>query len=330
MTSKRTPSPAQRRAGDGRKAPGSARQGGSRPASAKGQTPAQQRAARKQAAAQRALAAQRGQRRRWLVVGGAIAAVVVVVGVLVGLKVSTGSGKPASGGAATVAASPQVVAAVAGVPASVLDQVGAGTVASPPKALTGPPLTADGKPRVLYVGAEYCPYCAAERWSLAVALSRFGTLTGLGATSSSPTDVYPNTATLSFHGAGYRSDVLSLTAKEIESNQPSGNGYAPLDTLDPADATLFRDVGQGAFPFIDIGGRYAISGASYDPTVLQGRSRAQIAAALSDPASPIAKGVDGTANVITAALCRLTANQPGGVCTSAGVTAAAKLLPAGG
>ena len=35
-------------------------------------------------------------------------------------------------------------------------------------------------------------------------------------------------------------------------------------------------------------------------------------------------------NVITAAICRVTGNQPGNVCTSAGVTAAAKTLPNSG
>jgi len=33
---------------------------------------------------------------------------------------------------------------------------------------------------VVYIGAEYCPYCAVERWPLIVALNRFGTLTNLG------------------------------------------------------------------------------------------------------------------------------------------------------
>ncbi len=38
------------------------------------------------------------------------------------------------------------------------------------------PAAADrrGKPEVLFVGAEFCPFCAAERWPLIVALSRFG------------------------------------------------------------------------------------------------------------------------------------------------------------
>src|SRR5438552_15983758 len=46
---------------------------------------------------------------------------------------------------------------------SVLNSIGAGT-SEKLATLEEPPLTADGKPLVLYVGAEYCPYCASERW----------------------------------------------------------------------------------------------------------------------------------------------------------------------
>ncbi|HTZ45429.1 MAG TPA: DUF929 family protein [Jatrophihabitans sp.] len=309
---------------------GAARAGSDGPAGAK---PAKPSAAAQRLAAQRALAAANRERqarqRRLLTVLTPIVAVVLIVAVLVVVKLATGPSTPKSGTRAAPAAN-AVQAAVTGMPASVLDQVGTGTVASVPSALPGPPLTADGKPRILFVGAEWCPYCAAERWPLAVALSRFGTLTGLGEVTSSPTDVYPNTATLSFHGAGYTSTLLSLTAKEIYSNQVQGTSYAPLDTLDAADNQLFSTVGKNGFPFLDIGGRYLVNTASYDPSVLAGKSQAQIAAALSDPSSPIAKAVGGAANVLTAAICRLTSRQPAGVCTSAGVTAAAAVLPAAG
>jgi hypothetical protein len=41
-----------------------------------------------------------------------------------------------------------------------------------------------------------------------------------------------------------------------------------------------------------------------------------------DPASPVAKDIDGAANMITAAISKLTYGQPAGVSTSAGVRAA--------
>ena len=50
---------------------------------------------------------------------------------------------------------------------------------SPIRAIKDTALTSNGKPEILYIGAEFCPYCAAERWAIAVALSRFGTLSPL-------------------------------------------------------------------------------------------------------------------------------------------------------
>ena len=43
---------------------------------------------------------------------------------------------------------------------------------------------------------------------------------------------------------------------------------------------------------------------------------AQVAAALHDPASPIGRYLDGSANVLTAAICKSTGNQPATVCTT--------------
>lgn len=292
-------------------------------------------AQRKRLAAQRRLAEQRAvaaagaravRRRRLMIVLAPVVAVIAVVAILVAVKVSSGSSGPRSGIKAAPA-SQSVVAAVTRVPPAVLDQIGAGDITAPPTALTGTPLTADGKPRILFVGAEWCPYCAAVRWPLVVALSRFGTFTGLGEVSSSPSDVYPNTATLTLHGASYSSKYVSLTAKEIYSNQASGGSYRPLDTLDAADEARFKSVGKGGFPFLDLGGKYLISSASYDPGIVKGKTQAQIAAALSDPNSPIAKAINGSANVITAAVCTFAANPPAEVCTSPGVTSGTTVLP---
>jgi hypothetical protein len=294
------------------------------------ESPAVRSSARERLAAQRALAAASGKRsvrrRRLFRTVGPIVAVVVVLAVLAAAKLGTGGGSPKSGQSAT-AADASVVGEVTSVPTSVLNTIGAGSVTTLPKAITGAALVANGKPRVLYVGAEYCPYCAAERWGVVVALSRFGTFANLGETTSSPSDVYPSTATLTFHGASYTSSTLSLTAVETQSNQVVNGSYAPLDKLDAADQALVNSYdSDGSIPFIDIGGKYIISGASYSPALLQGKTQAQIAAALSDPTSAIAKAVDGTANVITAAVCATTGNAPSAVCTSPGVVAAASTL----
>jgi hypothetical protein len=79
--------------------------------------------------------------------------------------------------------SPAVLAALSTVPESTFDAVGvtvAGTTLTAPHLVAGPaPFTVGGKPDVLFVGAEFCPFCAAERWPMVVALARFGRFTEL-------------------------------------------------------------------------------------------------------------------------------------------------------
>ena len=125
------------------------------------------------------------------------------------------------------------------VPAATLDTIGKGKVGRAADADDRPAavLKADGKPLVFYMGAEYCPYCAAERWSMIIALSRFGTFSNLGQTFSSSTDVDPNTPTFSFHGATYTSKYLTFQAKELQSNEQTGNGQYAAARHAHADQT---------------------------------------------------------------------------------------------
>jgi len=221
--------------------------------------------------------------------------------------------------------------AVQQVPESTLSAVGAGSGVTPPMALPAgtPPLTQNGKPQVLYVGAEYCPFCAAERWPLIVALSRFGTFDNLGATSSSATDTFPNTQTFSFHDSTYTSDSLTFDGVETETNtgqaldQPTAAQQALFEQYDAAPYTTQ----PGAIPFLMIGNRFVSIGAEYDPGVLQGMTRDQIVAALSDPTSPVATSVDGAANTITAAICQTTGGKPANVCSSSTIAQVATMLP---
>ena len=255
-----------------------------------------------------------------------VAAVIVAVAVLVAVN-AAGKHGPKSGKAGGSATS-DVISQVTGVPASVFDSVGAGHPVSVPAAVQAPPLTANGKPRVLYIGAEYCPFCAAQRWPVIVAMSRFGTWSGLSYSfSAASPEVYPNTSTFTFHGASYQSTYLSFTGVETHTNQVQGNGYAPLDTLSAADSRLMASYDpQGVIPIVIIGGTYLADQATVSPQVLAGMTQAQIAAALSDPSSKVGSAVDAAANAFSAALCKVTNGQPANVCTSSGVVAAAKTL----
>jgi hypothetical protein len=261
-----------------------------------------------------------------LITGGSTLAVLVIVLVFVVIKLTQGSPSSAGNTSTTGTLLPASVASqVTGVPLGTLNRVGKGAVPSytptPLSAGSGATLTSGGKPEMLYIGAEFCPYCAAMRWSMAVALSRFGTLTPLHGIYSAPSpESFPNTATLTYYKSGYSSKYLTfapvenLTVTHALLQNPTSEQNAIWAKYEP-------DPNTRGYPFIDFGNKLLLKAPIYNPAVLAGKSWSQIAAALKDPTSPIAQNVDGAANYITGAICRMTNNQPASVCTSPAVTA---------
>ena len=167
-------------------------------------------------AAQREASARAEQRKRIYLAGGSILAVVIVVLAFVLVKLNSGGGSAGSASnGPTGTALTTVTKQVTDVPASVTDQVGAGTVSSADfvtgqrdpgraarRSTPGYFATVNGKRAHLRRQAggavhrrEYCPFCAAQRWAMVSALSRFGTFSGLKTIHSSSSDADPNTPT---------------------------------------------------------------------------------------------------------------------------------------
>jgi hypothetical protein len=275
--------------------------------------------------------------------------VVVVVAGLVIIKVASGGTPNSSKSSSFQATDATTVAELTKVPASVFNTIGATSPVAPvtpPQVLKGQPAltatNASGKkvPEILYIGAEYCPFCAAQRWSTIVALSRFGTWSGLGNMSSSSTDYAPNTPTFTFVKAKYTSSYLVFKSVEELTNvfNPSINNYTTLQKPTAQEAALIAKYDTPKYvkgmtasqaqsiPFITFGNSFLVSGASFSPLTLAGSSRSTIAAGLSNATSPITAAIIASANYQTAAICTLTKQQPGNVCTSAGVKAADKAM----
>jgi len=258
-----------------------------------------------------------------LAIGG-IVGVLVVIAALVGAKLLQSSPKPAK---RTGLAPASVVHDVSTVPAATFNTIGAVKGIGGMSRIGGTPLEQGGKPVVLYIGAEYCPFCAAERWPLVAALSRFGTFTDLGATHSATNDVYPNTPTFSFKNAKYASKYLALQTVELYGNRPVNGKYPPLQRpTAQQNALIQKHDPKGTIPFIYLG-NYLQLDASYNPQILAGMSMQQVAHAMRDTNTDQSIAILGTANQITAALCAQTGGQPGNVCSTPGVTAAAAHLP---
>ena len=131
-------------------------------------------------------------------------------------------------------------------------------------AVSGLPLTAGGKPELFYVATGYCPYCQVESWPLIVALSRFGTFTGL-ATSRSP--LFEHLAPVdgwTFYGSRYTSRYVAFVPVERYSNvlvnatanPDAASSYRVLQPLTPPQQAIFaRYDKSGATPFLDFANR---------------------------------------------------------------------------
>jgi hypothetical protein len=276
--------------------------------------------------------------------GGAFVALAIVVILLISLL---GGGK--SGGATgnPIAAQPapaSLVSALAKVSSSTSQLSAAGLGGSlvtvkgvftpTPKAKA---ITQGGKPVLVYIGAEYCPYCAASRWALIIALNRFGSFTGLETVASSPYDTWANTRTFSFAKATYTSPYLVFEPTEytsnacavaISSNSCPNDQYKtlqPLSTLDKSLLTTYENSSL-SIPFFAWGGKYISAGALYLPTVINlGNSQTALGwhpmswdeilqNINSSPLTSAGQAILGTANVYTGAICDMTNNQPGSVC----------------
>jgi hypothetical protein len=273
------------------------------------------------------------RRGRLRVAYSAIGAVLLVFAVMIVVKLGSGAGGGGTAPSAlpTGAAAAEIIQGVTTVPAATLDAVGKGGAQVLPSPITGQPaLTDGGKPLILYVGAEYCPFCAAQRWPVVVALSRFGTFTNLGLTTSAADDSYPNTPTLSFHGSSYTSQYIAFQGVETTTNVRKNGQYEPLDKLTDAQAQILQKYNAppyvpqesaGSIPFMDFANKAVLAGATYSPELLESHTHAEVVAAIKDPNSQLGRAINGNANALTALICRITGAQPADVCSSTAVKA---------
>lgn len=217
----------------------------------------------------------------------------------------------------------QVISTITTLPSSEFETIGQGTANNLIKPVAGTTATGGtGKPLVVYVGAEYCPFCAAQRWPLIIALSRFGTFSGLHTTTSSSSDVYANTVTFTFHGSTYTSQYIDFRAVETQDRDSN-----PLETPSAGDQQMMSQYNPGGtIPFLNFANHYTSTGSYYSPEGIGGMSWLALAGTLQQPDSTQAKAIIGSANLITAAICKVNGDQPASVCSTATIQNLEKTL----
>ncbi len=180
------------------------------------------------------------------------------------------------------------------------------------------PRLSGGHPLTLFLGGQFCPFCASMRWSLVKAMSRFGTFSGLGQINSqNGTDGFNSIGTYDLTKATYHSDYVTLRMVEVA--DVNGN---PLQRPDAETTALLNQFDpQGSIPFVFVGGSY-VAQLPYSPSLLQGKSFQQILDQVnSSNPGEVGRAIDAEADGMTAIICKTDGAQPPQVCNQPGIQA---------
>jgi len=150
---------------------------------------------------------------------------------------------------------------------------------------------------VYYLGAGFCPWCAAERWSIIEALKHFGKWEELKPDrSAEKNEPFLNLPTYNFSGAKFKSDYVEFVGKEFQDRN-----FQDLDHFTDADNAIIDNYNlQGVIPFIFIGGRFVRIGSGPKPEQLVGLSHDDVKKQLESKDTNLAKAIEEEANYITA------------------------------
>lgn len=178
---------------------------------------------------------------------------------------------------------------------------------------SGPLFAVNGKPILVFAGGQGCNHCALQRWSLIMALMRFGNFTNLEYMTASVTE--GDYATFTFISSSYQSNYLVFQPYEVLNR--TGNPFEML----PTNYTVAFQHYESALPYLNFADKYVISGALLpDPGILGTKDWTQIISSI-QAGDSLGNQIEQAANVITAVICETTGNQPVSVCSQASITA---------
>jgi hypothetical protein len=163
-----------------------------------------------------------------------------------------------------------------------------------------------GKPLVFFMGAGFCPFCAAERWAIVEALGKFGTWEGLVEDKSADHDEkYLNVPTLNFARAKYISDYVEFVGRET-----ADRNFEPLQELDDKDYEILDTFDPDQIiPFLLIDGQFMQVGSGYSPQLIAGMDHPKVRSELANPNSEIGKAMRGEIDNIVALVCKSTGGK---------------------
>lgn len=171
-------------------------------------------------------------------------------------------------------------------------------------------------PKLVFIGAQYSPFAAAERWAVVKALGQLGSFSGLrSGLSQSGQSGLQAIPTFDLLHARYRSAYVLFDHKDLEDRA----GHR-LQRLSARESRLLASYDpSGTIPLVLIGD-YAMAGSGYPPRDIEGKSFETIQKALQHTVvEGYVQEINAEANVITALLCHTGGGLPRAVCARAAV-----------
>ena len=258
----------------------------------------------------RARQKKRQQTRRLTII---ITVVIIAVSIAVGIYfVSTANGSTTLDKYDGVLVSAQDLASLQAVSGQPYGPSATTTMQSQVDNYGGAQFLSNGKPILVYVGAEFCPYCAVERWALIMALERFGNFTNLHYTTSANDE--GDYATFTFVGSSYTSNYIAFRAYEDEDRSEN-----PLQTVPANYSAVWSNFGSG-FPFLDFENTYVIKASVLPfPDIIGGKNWTAILNDISTSDS-VGLQIREAADLITGVICKVTQGNPPAVCSASAIS----------
>lgn len=172
--------------------------------------------------------------------------------------------------------------------------------------------TKTGRTLVFFLGAGFCPFCAAERWAIVEALKNFGAWHNLLEDFSAEKDEkYLNIPTFNFLKARYSSEHIEFQAVETADRyfkpiDSDGNDrYGVLENYNP----------DHIIPFTLVDGQFMQVGCGYSPKLFEALDHKKVREQLLDRISTLGSAIKNEADYLSTMICYALKNKAEGVCT---------------
>jgi len=183
--------------------------------------------------------------------------------------------------------------------------------------------TKSGKTLVFFLGAGFCPFCAAERWSIVEALKNFGTWQDLQEDFSAEKDEkYLNIPTFNFVNASYSSSYVEFQAIETADrhfNAMDNEGKDQYDILENYNPDQI-------IPFTLIDGQFMQAGSGYSPKLFEGLDHNRVREQILDPKSTLGSSIKNETAFLMALICSTLKNFTGEGCNNSRITELVKQI----